>query len=64
MIWKTFEYDEPTVEPVVFGVESLNANNQTVLTSTWKLYINGTLSGTLSRSTLGADISWGTEMES
>ena len=36
------------------GVESKNANNQTVLTSTWKLYINGTLSGTLSRATLGA----------
>ena len=35
------------------GVESKNANNQTVLTSTWKLYINGTLSGTLSRATLG-----------
>ena len=36
------------------GVESKNANNQTVLTSTWKLYINGTLSETLSRATLGA----------
>ena len=36
------------------GTESKNANNQTVLTSTWKLYINGTLSGTLSRATLGA----------
>ena len=36
------------------GVETKNANNQTVLTSTWKLYINGSLSGTLSRATLGA----------
>ena len=35
------------------GTESKNANNQTVLTSTWKLYLNGTLAGTLSRATLG-----------
>ena len=36
------------------GVESKNSNNQTVLTSTWKLYLDGVLAGTLSRPTLGA----------